>query len=245
MDKYDITTAARRLEEFINDLSVWYLRRSRERFKSGDEKAIKVLGCVLIELAKLLAPFIPFTADYIYKEIGGHNESIHLEDWPKTEKKLIDEKLEQEMERVRQICSMALQVRAEKGIKVRQPLNKLKVKSSTFAKASADKRQLEVEFADLIKDEINVKEIIFGAKIENEVELDTKLTPELKEEGIVRDFIREIQAKRKEIGLTPKDKIKVYYSENKEVMEKHKEQIKKQVIAEEIKFGEEFKIEKI
>jgi isoleucyl-tRNA synthetase len=156
-------------------------------------------------------------------------------------KNLIGEKLEAEMQEVRNICSLGLQARAEKGIKVRQPLQELKIKS----------QKLKVELTDLIKDEINVKNVIFDEKLKTEIELDTKITPELREEGIVRDFVRSVQAKRKEMGLTPKDKIRVYYGSRPEgadnlqaIIEKYIDQIKKQVIAEEIVFDNEFRIEK-
>jgi isoleucyl-tRNA synthetase len=232
LDQYNIITAGRRLEEFINDLSVWYLRRSRDRFKEGDKDAIQILGYVLINISKLIAPFIPFTAEYIYRELSGKLESVHLENWPEVNKKLIDEKLEEQMQEVRNICSLALQIRAEKGIKVRQPLASLKIRNPKSEIRNND------ELSNLIKDEINVKEIVFGAKIETDVELDTNLTEELKEEGLVRDFIRSIQSKRKEMGLTPKDKIRILYSDDKEIIEKYAGQIKKQVIAEEIVFNE-------
>lgn len=244
-NSYDINQATRPIEGFVNESSTWYLRRSRERIKNGDKKAIKTLKYVLLELSKLIAPVMPFMAEYIYREIHFNQAerstkrsdppSIHLCDWPETNKKLIDEKLEEQMQEVRNICSMALQKRAEAGIKVRQPLSKLKIKS----------QKLKVELVNLIKDEVNVKEVVLDSKIKEGVVLDTTITDELEEEGIVRDFIRQIQAMRKEMGLTPKDKIKVYYSENQQIIEKYKDQIKKQVIAKDIVSGTEFKIEKI
>jgi len=141
---------------------------------------------------------------------------------------------------VREICSLALEKRVKAKIKVRQPLNKLKVKS----------QKLKVELADLIRDEVNVKEIIFDPKFKEEIELDTKITPELKEEGLVREFIRQIQEIRKKNGLVPKDKIIVYFSdmELEKTAEKNKELIKKQVIAKDLIFREKGKaidIEKI
>jgi len=236
LDKYDTFAAAREIERFITDLSVWYVRRSRERFKNDDKKAVRVLKYVLLNLIKLMAPFTPFVTEHIYKEISSlakvleDKESVHLCDWPKLNKKFIDKKLEEKMKKVREICSLALQARAKANLKVRQPLSKLKIKS----------QKLKVELADLIRDEVNIKEIIFGAKIENEVELDTTITEELKEEGIVRDFVRQIQEMRKKQGLTPKDKIKVYFGDTnlKELVEKNKEQIKKQVIAKDMIFRE-------
>ena len=231
-NKYDLNKASRPIELFINELSTWYLRRSRERIKNNDKQAIKTLKYVLLELSKIIAPIIPFIADYIYKELKGAKESVHLCDWPKVNKKLINKELEQKMEKVREIVSLALQKRNEAGIGVRQPLQQLTI----------NYKQLTEEFLELIKEEINVKEIVFGKTIE----LDTKITPELKEQGIVREFIRQVQAERKKQGLTPKNPIKVYFNDAKlkQIIEKNRDQIKKQVIAKDIVFGKEFKIEK-
>ena len=181
---------------------------------------------------------MPFLADYLYRELNGEEKSVHLTDWPEVNKKLIDEKLEEQMKQVREICSMALQIRASKGIKVRQPLSELIIPDF----------KLENELLKLIEEEINVKKIVVDPNRDKSVMsigLSAEITPELREEGVMRDFIRSIQSKRKEIGLTPKDKIRVYYSENKEIIEKYADQIKKQVIAEDIVFGDEFKIEKV
>jgi len=237
-NKYDLNQATKPIEQFINDLSTWYLRRSRERFKSENKKekesAAKTLKYVLLELSKIMAPIMPFTADYIYKELSKEKESVHLEDWPKENKKLIDKKLEEKMEQVRQICSLALEKRAEAGIKIRQPISR-----------SAMSYDLEDEFEQLYKDELNVKEVVFDKNLKEGVIHDTTITEELKEEGFIRDFVHQIQVKRKNSGLTPKDKIRVYYSENKDIIEKNKEQIKKQVIAEDIIFGDKFEIERM
>lgn len=238
LDKYDIVTIARKIEEFINDLSVWYVRRSRERFKDGDEKVIKSLRRIIFNLIRLMAPFTPFIAEYIYQEMNGKKESVHLEDWPDTKGKFIDKDLEKRMEKTREIVSLSLQKRIEEKIKVRQPLNKL----------SIPKYDLEDELLDLIKEEINVKEIVLDSKFKQGVVLDTKITPELKEKGMLREFIRQIQAERKKQGLTPKDKIEVYFGDKeiKKILEKNKDQVKKQVIAEDIVFKEgNLKIKKI
>ena len=236
LDKYDITTAARKIEEFINDLSVWYIRRSRDRFKNGDDKAIKNLRRVIFNLIRLMAPFAPFTTEHIYQEMKGKENSVHLEDWPDSKGKFTDKNLEEKMEKVREICSLALQKRVEAGIKVRQPLAKLTI----------PKHKLETELLNLIKDEINIQEVVFDDRLKEGVKLDTKITPELKEQGMVREFIRQVQAERKKQGLIPKDKIKVYFNDAKlkQIIEKNRDQIKKQVIAKDIVFGKEFKIEK-
>jgi len=239
-NEYDLNKATHPIELFINELSTWYLRRSRKRIKDNDKKAIKTLKYALLELSKISAPVTPFTADYIYRELKGKEESVHLESWPRVNEKLIDKKLEEDMKKVREICSLALQKRAESGIKVRQPLRELQILNYKF----------QNELLDLIKDEVNVKEIVINQKLKEGIVLDTKITPELKEEGEIREFIRQIQALRKKERLIPKDKIKVYFSnkELKKLVEKNKEQIKKSVIAKEISYKESTKtidIEKI
>jgi len=211
LDNYDVTRAARAIENFvINDLSLWYVRRSRRRFqKPENEKELvevsKTLGFILLTLSKIAAPFIPFLGEYIYQKILNLS-SVHLADWPKADKKLIDEKLNQKMDNIREIVSLALAERARASIKVRQPLSVLKIRS-TKSEIRNNK-----ELLDLVKDEVNVKEVIFDAKMEKEVELDTEITPELKEEGMVREVIRHIQDMRKGAGLKPGNKINVQYS---------------------------------
>jgi len=240
-NSYDLNKAIRPIEPFVNELSTWYLRRSRERIKEGNKEAIKTLKYVLLELSKVIAPAMPFISEYIYRELKGSKESVHLEDWPTVNEKLIDEDLEEKMEKVREICSLALQKRAEAGLKVRQPLAKLTI--------NLKQETINNELLGLIKDEINIKEIVCESKLKEKIVLDTKITPKLKEEGMLREFVRQIQALRKKEGLTPKDKIKVSFGEKEleGIVEKNKEQIKKQVIAEDIRFksGDKLKIEKI
>jgi len=208
-EKYDLINSARIIERFvIEDLSQWYIRRSRRRFqkpKTKKEKmeAQKTLGFVLLTLSKLTAPFAPFVSEKIYQDIT-NSESVHLEDWPKVNKKRISKSLNKKMEQVREIIALGLKERALLRIKVRQPLPKLKVKSQKL-------KVKERDLLELIKEELNVKEIIFDPKIKNEIELDTKITPELKEEGIVREVIRQIQEMRKTLGLKPRHKITVQY----------------------------------
>ncbi len=201
LEKYDVVGAARTIENFvINDLSLWYIRRSRKRFK----EAAPTLAFVLETVAKLIAPFTPFLSEEVYQKLTPHvKQSIHLEDWPKVNEKLINKNLERKMERIREVVTKTLAERTKAKIKVRQPLQKLKIKSL--------KLKVDQELLDLIKEEVNVKEIVFDPKIEKEIELDTKITPELKEEGIAREVIRQIQEMRKIAGLKPKDKILVKY----------------------------------
>ena len=201
------------IESLLDDLSRWYIRRSRRRFsvvfknnasnrdKKDYENASRTLGYVLAELTKLIAPFTPFFAEAVYGEMNKKDkcESIHLADWPMAEtrdkrQETADKKLIEGMAEIRKISSLALAKRAEVGIKVRQPLSELKVKSSKFKVK---------ELTEILKDEVNVKRIVFDKNISSEIKLDTVITPALKEEGTIREFVRAIQELRQEAGLKP------------------------------------------
>jgi isoleucyl-tRNA synthetase len=197
LDGYDVTGAGRTIESFIiNDLSLWYIRRSRRRFA----EAAPTLQLVLSTLSRLTAPFVPFLSEEIYRETknsgGKTKNSVHLEDWPKTDKKLINKKLNREMEKVREMVALSLAERAKAGIKVRQPLRELEIP-----------QKINKKLLDLIKEEVNVKRVVFGQSLK----LDTEITPELREEGQLREIIRHIQEMRKRAGLMPKDVISVNY----------------------------------
>lgn len=198
MKAYELTRAARLFDGFIDDLSNWYIRRSRERFQRPQnqkekEQAAQTLYFVLLNLAKLMAPFTPFISEEIYQQLKNKKdrESVHLCDYPKPSKKAIDKKLEEKMGQAREIVAQALAERAAKGIKVRQPLAFLTVKE-----------RLNQEFLDLIAQEVNVKKV----KVGRVFKLDTEITEELKREGAKRELERYHAALRKEMGLMPADK---------------------------------------
>jgi isoleucyl-tRNA synthetase len=222
MDSYDMFTATRSLREFVNELSTWYVRRSRDRFKSDDVNdaahAVATLRFVLLELSKLFAPFTPFFAEEIYESASGTKESVHLEEWSQAEKVRHADDLLAHMTEVRRIVTLALEARTNAGIKVRQPLAKLSVRNP--------KSELRKEdgLLALIKDEVNVKEVVFDDSEGWEVELDTNITPLLKEEGDVRELIRALQDFRKQSGLTPSQKVSVTIqttAEGKALIEKY------------------------
>ncbi len=235
LDDYQITEASRKISSFIDELSTWYLRRSRDRFKDEKERknALSTLGYVLLNLSKILAPFCPFLSEEIYQRLRDKIyglklfESVHLEEWPRSKK--IDQKLIDEMERVKEICEKGHALRKKAGIKVRQPLSLLKIK---------DRGKIKKELLDLIKDELNIKEIIFDPQINEEIEIDTVITPALKEEGILRELIRQINNLRKEKKLTIKEKIEIYYQTDSEelveIIKKNLNILKKQVLAKKI-----------
>ena len=242
LENYNTVKSGRPIKDFINEFSTWYVRRSRERVKGDDYKdkqfALATMKYVLTELSKIMAPFTPFLAEYLYQKLNGKGkdkESVHLEEWVKVveSRKSKVESLIEDMEEVRRIVSLGLEARAKANIKVRQALKKLKVKSYKVHK-------VEKEMLDLIKDELNVKEIIFDEKILGEVELDTEITLELKEEGSLRDLIRGLQDLRKKAGLNTSQKIILYVQAEihaREFMEKFAEEIKKSAGIEKLEFN--------
>jgi len=231
LENYDIYSSAKEIEKFIDNLSNWYIRRSRKRFwKSEDDadkkEAYQTLHNVLVTLAKLMAPFTPFVAEEIYKNLTGE-ESVHLAEFPEADEKMIDEKLNQEMESARNIITEALQLRAKAGIKVRQPLNKFSIFNFQFSK----------ELEEIIKEEINVKKLVLDRKERDEMILDTEITEDLKLEGQTREIIRFIQEMRKEAGYEVDNRIQVGFQGAGDVFKKFGDLIKKEVLALELKGG--------
>ena len=185
LNKFDAYSASVEIEKFVSDLSTWYIRRSRDRMT---DEFFSTCHEVLVTLCKLLAPFTPFIAEEIFRNLTG-KESVHLADWPtlsKSSKSSSEgETLRAQMRLVREICEQGHAQRKSNNLKVRQPLQKITI----------DKK-LSEDLLQLIKDELNVKEVVFGDKFE----LDTKLTPELEAEGRARDIVRDIQDARKAAG---------------------------------------------
>lgn len=231
LENFDAFSATIKIEKFVNDFSTWYVRRSRDR----KEDCYATFYHVLVTLAKLLAPFTPFLAEEIFKNLTDR-ESVHLEEWPEFETKLIDENLEKQMEEVRKICELAHAVRKETKIKVRQPLSELTITNGGI-KISEDLKQL-------IKDELNVKKtVVKEGKGELKVSLDTQITPELKAEGEARELVRQIQDLRKKAGCRLDEKIKVAgpnWPKDKNLQN----YIKKETLATELLSGHELKISK-
>ncbi len=199
LEKYDASTASRAIEDFVvNDFSTWYIRRSRNRIST----CLPVMNEVLVTLSKLLAPFTPFIAEELYRNLTGE-ESVHLQDYPEGNKSLLNAELVEDMQLVRKIAENAHAKRKEVGIKLRQPLASLKYSWS---------KKLDGELEKILQDEVNVKEIKFekASGSEQKVQLDTKITQELKEEGEARELIRAIQQKRKDQNFTLADKTIIF-----------------------------------
>ena len=206
MSEYNLPKALEGVLLFIDDMSNWFVRRSRRRFNKNDDEADKrqafaTLYYVLICLSKLLAPFTPFLAEELYQKMTGSTGSVHLLDWP--EAGSINTEILDNMARTRQIITDALALRMQKSdteeqIKIRQPLSKLTYPGE----------KLDDFYEQIIADEVNVKSVENG----KELALDKTLTPELLEEGRARELIRAIQAARKHAKLSVDDEIRLYVS---------------------------------
>ncbi len=241
MEKYDLAIATGPIELFIEDLSTWYLRRSRERIKNGDKEAKQTLYFVLKTLAKIMAPFTPFTSEDIWLKLKtkSDEESVHLVSWPKKQSKLFSfgkPKVLKNMEEVRKTTSILLKERQEKNIPVRQILS-----SATGPAFSPD-------YNNIIASELNVKNYS-GTGV---IGLNTEITSELKTEGNYRELTRAIQDMRKKMGLTPSDIISLIVEtgeEGKKLIQKFETEIKKTILVSKIEFkqnsGEEIKIDEL
>ncbi len=207
LDNYKLLEPTRAIRDFVGDLSTWYLRRSRERIKdeavNPEEQfhygARQTLYFVLKTLAKIMAPFAPFTAEDIWLKLKTKDdaESVHLEKWPLVSTRDLRSEVLKDMQIVRDICTAGNAERQKVNIPVRQPLTRLEVKNLVLGK----------EYIELIKDELNVKDVTQNKKIESEILLDAEITPALRAEGEYREFMRELQDKRKKLGLKSKDKM--------------------------------------
>jgi len=238
LDDYHHHEAIKAIEKFLNDLSLWYVRRSRERVnpnnrdKKDRSACLPTLYYVLKNLSLILAPFVPYLTETIWQGLTNSDNSVHLQNWPETKKELINKKLEKQMALVREIVTLGHSQRKAKQIKVRQPLKKFKVQSSKF--------KVSEVLIQLIKDELNAKEVeIKTGKGELKVEFDTKITLELKAEGEVRELIRQVQILRREAGLSLDDKITIHAPSWPKKWEK---EILTRTGAKEIKKGKKLKI---
>ncbi|MBL7022389.1 isoleucine--tRNA ligase [Patescibacteria group bacterium] len=232
MEKYKLVEAARPILEYVNDFSTWYIRRSRDRFKDGSVSAIETTKRALEELAKVMAPFTPFLAEWIWKEIG-YTNSVHLEDWSGADElSAKEDSIIIKMNEVRKVVEKAHAARDEASMKVRQPLASLSIKSN-----------ISEDYFTILEEEVNVKKIIIDESLKSDVVLDTKLTPELEQEGLLRDIVRQINYLRKKSGLTIEDRVNLLYLSDdnlvKDVFNKFSDELSKQVLADSIKEGED------
>jgi isoleucyl-tRNA synthetase len=224
LDAYDAVEPARRIQRFVDDLSNWYIRRSRRRFwksQSDTDKlaAYQTLYETLRTVSQLMAPFAPFIADAMYRNLSDET-SVHLSDFPMP-KPVRDATIEADMARARLAVEAGLAARDAARIKVRQPLAALAVPGEP----------LPDDIAAIVREELNVKSLTFGAP---DVKLDTTVTEELKLEGLAREVVRIIQVRRKELGLNVEDRIHARYEADgllARALERHCEYIKAETLS--------------
>jgi isoleucyl-tRNA synthetase len=237
MEEYRLDKGSRPITDLLDDISNWYVRRSRRRFwKSEDDSdkhsAYETLHYTLLRTAQLLAPFSPFLSDHIWRQMvqgSGLPESVHLSDWPSVKEPLSTSRIMLEnMANARALITEGLAQRAEAGIKVRQPL----------ARATVAGFEMSPALQQIVADELNVKEVINQSGTEVEVKVDTSLTDELKAEGIARDLIRFIQNARKKAGFNVDDRIHLHLESNSKEVNQAIEQFKDTIYAETLTTGE-------
>ncbi len=264
LENFELDRAVRPLFAFIDDFSTWYIRRSRDRFKNDENSedkafALETTKFILKNFSKTIAPFAPFVSDFIWQKIKNKNDekSVHLEDWPKNKNSSFQKVFRSvygssggvvlsEMDGLRAIVSKALEVRSENKAKVRQPLASISIsgKGVNFLKKH--------NFFQILEEELNVKKVLVQ-EIKNQeikIDFDFNLTDDLKKEGEFRDFLRLVQAERKNLGLFPDEDIKIFISkEKKDFLENFEDEFKKtagvEILEYKENFPEDFEIEKI
>lgn len=218
LGKYDAASSARAIENFaVGDFSTWYIRRSRDRVgpeasEAERDATLSVMYEILVNVAKLLAPFMPFISEEMYRNLTEEN-SVHLKDYPLGDRSFLNDKLVTDMAWVRKISEGGHAKRKEAGIKLRQPLASVSYKLP---------EKLSSELEEILAQELNVKKVEYqkSSDAEPSINLDTKITQELEEEGEARGLIRQIQQTRKEQDLTLADKTKIIAPSWPEAFEK-------------------------
>jgi isoleucyl-tRNA synthetase len=230
LDAYDANEPARRIHRFVDDLSNWYIRRSRRRFwksQSDSDKAAayQTLYETLRTVCQLMAPFAPFSSDAMYRNLSD-GASVHLSDFPEASP-YHDPQVEADMARARQAVEAGLAARDAARMKVRQPLSSIALPGDP----------LPEDIAQIVRDELNVKGLVFGAP---EVKLNTEITEELRLEGLAREIVRAIQDRRKKLGLNVEDRIHTRYETDGMLLraiERHADYIKNETLSVSLESG--------
>ncbi|HEY3086324.1 MAG TPA: isoleucine--tRNA ligase [Candidatus Dormibacteraeota bacterium] len=224
LDAYDAVEPARRIQRFVDDLSNWYIRRSRPRFWKAQSRrdqlaAYQTLYETLRTVTALTAPFAPFVSDAIYRNLS-EGKSVHLADFPDSVGAL-DAQVEADMARARQAVEAGLAARDAARLRVRQPLAGIALPGDP----------LPDDITAIVRDELNVKSVSFGAP---DVQLDTVITEDLKLEGLAREIVRRIQDRRKRLGFNVEDRIDTRYDADGmlvRALQRHADYIKSETLS--------------
>jgi isoleucyl-tRNA synthetase len=258
LSHYNPTDAGRRIEEFVELLSNWYVRRSRRRFWKSESdvdklQAYATLYRCLVTLSKLIAPLTPFLADEMYRNLVASQdasapESVHLAEFPTADKNAIEQRLIDAARLAMRIASLGRAARASAQIRVRQPLPRVLV-----AVRSPEEESLLPLIEEQVLEELNVKALIAAKggdipagfkRVEEDgyiVAMDTAVTPELVEEGIAREVVRRIQNLRRAASFELTDRIVTYYTGSDKirgVMERFADYIRQETLSGELRLGE-------
>jgi isoleucyl-tRNA synthetase len=169
MDAYDLFSACHTIADFLDTLTNWYIRRSRDRFWSGDQDAVDTLHTALSTICRVAAPLLPLTTEHVYRALTGER-SVHLTDWPSAEGFPTDEDLMTGMQQARNICSTILSMRKAHGLRVRQPLASALV-------AQHGTVDLVAPHVDIIRDEVNVKDLELTTDVASHASFDLNVLP--------------------------------------------------------------------
>jgi len=231
LEKYNTAKSTAAIEKLVSDLSTWYIRRSRERTDN-----FSLLFYVFDNIFRLMAPITPFLSEVLYQNLH-QNSSVHLQDWPHSQIEYINEKLESDMELVRNLCQQGHSERQKACIKIRQPLSTI-----TICCPVVISQEYLNSLSEIMSQELNVKKVNISQEKNTKVILDTNITPELSAEGEFRDLVRNIQVLRKNQGFEIKDRIKITapgWPKN------YESQILAKTLADSIEKGDKLSVEKI
>ncbi len=240
MRLFDPKDSSGLIESFVADFSTWYIRRSRDRVwvhsadRTDTDMFYRTVYYILVQLSIILSPFMPFISEEIYTNLTG-KESVHLGFWPKQHKKFLDNDLEKQMETARKIVEQGHSIRKANNQKLRMPVRLLDIK------IEENPEKLTDSVWEIILKELNTKNIILNGSIHYPKQKVQVSDEELLMEGKIRDLIRSIQSKRKELGVRPEEKITLTLPAE---FKAEKDRISKTVLASEVLFGERLEVEK-
>jgi len=248
LENYDIPSSVKLIQPCVDNISKWWIRRSRNRFASGDENALQTLYATMVLFVKTFAPQMPFLTEEIYQNlvvntgVSNGKESVHLEDYPVFSEEEVDHELLEKMELVREISSNGLKAREDSGRNLRQPLVEAYIGSDDELVKNIVQEELNVKEVKYSKEPISGDDYVTFGEYEKYVTLNIAINEELEAEGLRNDFLRKYRDLRKKSGLKLEDKISLKISFEDDAQEKalreYIEKSKEELSVKEVSFGE-------